>query len=236
MELWDWQAFWNEFTPPVVVAAVVLSAILSGLTMLAAWAFKRSRKAVFWSVVWLMMFTVIGSALLIVQPNDKNPIDPARPYFIKAQSRINPVSIKEGGSPLYFSLVVSVQNNERPATGVVNQLMILSNLLDPTVAPLRSRRIKNANDIGPRQYLNFDTRVSVGRNTKSAFIVFEVRYTDIFTNESYSQTWFMKFLGSTREGAYRPSLSDANYDERTRIENYIKQRNIPMLTVLGGLN
>ena len=43
MHIWDWQIFWNEFALEVLAA----SAILSGLVMLAVWAWTLERKVVF---------------------------------------------------------------------------------------------------------------------------------------------------------------------------------------------
>ena len=228
MHIWDWQIFWNEFALEVLAA----SAILSGLVMLAVWAWTLERKVVFWAVLFVGTFAAIQVAVSLMQPK----IEVDRPYFSKARSTISPVSVKEGGVEkiLSQSLSIAVRNNDKPAKSVVSQLLLLDNRLDPTIAPLSTRRIRNSNDVGPRQYLNRNTPVNVGKSTRSAFVVYEIRYADVFTDEAYSQVWFMKFGGSSKEGRYSPSLSDAAHDERTKIEAYIKERRIPMLSLPDG--
>ena len=235
MEVWDWSTFWSEFAPPVLVASV----LLWFLGMAAKWAYSRKREVILWSVLWLMMATLLGFVFMVLRPS--RPVEvvldsgmEARPYFTKSQSSINTVSTDNRERALFTVLTVSVQNNNKPAKNVISQMMLLDESLDPTNKPLRTRRIENANDIGRLQTLSQHTQVSVRSNTRPAFVVFEIHYSDALTDEAYSQIWFMKFPGSSQDGTFIQTLFDASYDERKRIESYIEQRKIPMLSVLGG--
>ena len=89
--------------------------------------------------------------------------------------------------------------------------------------------VPSANDIGRFQNFSRHTPVKVGRNTRAAFVVFEIKYEDA-SSQTYAQSWFMKFGGSTRVGNFIPSLFDTDQNERAKIEAYIKQRNIPRLS------
>ena len=232
MEVWRWDIFWGEFAPPVLVA----STILWCLGMVAKWAYKRKREVLLWSVLWLVAATFIGFLFMVLQPSRSVGVVAGseietRPYFTKSHSAIGNISTDDRAKA--FFLTVSVQNNNRPAKNVISQLMLLDERLDPTIEPLRTRRVENANDIGRFQTLSQHTPVTVRSTTRAAFVVFEIGYTDALTNETYSQLWFMKFQGASRDGTFIQQLFEASYDERTRIESYIEQRNIPTLAVLG---
>ena len=229
-EVWSWQSFGDEFTLPALVA----TAVISGLIVMAKWLWNRKRPIVLWFVLWVAMTMSLGTFMQVIRPGSVSDGEiETRPYFTKSQAEINAVSTDDGAT-VFTTLRVSVQNNNKPAKNVINQLMLLDERLDPTMEPLRTQRIENANDIGRLQILSRYTPVTVGSNTRAAFVVFEIRYTDALTNGIYSQIWFMKFQGSSQDGTFIQQLFDANYDERTRIESYIEQRNIPVLAALGG--
>lgn len=229
MDAWDWQSFWNELAPPALAATVVLGI----LAMIARWAWNRHRPVVFWSALWLMMLAFIGFVFVVLQSN--KAMESARPYFTKSQASIYAVVTDDGKKTSNTMLTVSVQNNDRPAKNITHQLLILDEQLDPTREPLRAQRTKTANDIGRHQILNRHTPVSVGPNTRSAFVVFEIQYTDASTDESYSQIWFMKFTGS-KDGTFTPTLFESTQDERAKMEAYIRQRGIPMLSFADGVS
>ena len=97
MEVWNWDAFWNEFAPPGLVATVVLWC----LGMVAKWAYSRNRGVILWSVLWLIVATFLGFVFMTLQPS--RPVEvvldsgaEARPYFTKSQSSINTISIDSG--------------------------------------------------------------------------------------------------------------------------------------------
>ena len=223
MEIWSWESFLAEFSLPVLVASI----LMAGLGMVAQWSWRRHRQIIFWGVVWLMTFLAIGLVLAALQ--SQGPTESTRPYFTKVQSKIYQVTTTSGGKHPLTVLTVGVQNNEVPARNVVSQLMIFDRRLDPTSPPLRTQRFASANDIGRFQNHAQHTPVSVGRNTKAAIVVFEVKYDDTLSGQAYSQIWFMKFGGSTRVGNFVPDLFDADQHERTKIESYIRQQGIPML-------
>ena len=225
MEFWNWDSFWGEFSPPILAAAVVLW----GLAVIATWAWKRNWRTIFWGVAFLTTFFVIQILFSAMQPN----IESERPYFTKSRTSIYRVTTVDGKKTSNWFLTVTVQNNDKPAKNVINQVLILGNKMDPTVRPLRTRRVRNANDIGRFQTLSHHEPVTVGSNTRPAFVIFEIKYADALSDESYSQIWFMKFAGS-RGGTFTPTLFEATQDQRTKIEAYIRQRNIPMLASLDG--
>lgn len=192
--------------------------------MLARWVWSRHWQWVFWGVVWLMAITVISLLFFILKPH--KPIGSARPYFTQVQAQISPV---KGANPPLTFLTMSVQNNDRPVRNIVHQLLVLDNRLDPMLPPLVRRWVDNANERGRFQNLSQHSAVKVGRNTKSAFVVFEIKYEDASTGQMYSQRWFMKFGGSTRDGTFITTLFDVDQHERAKIESYIKQRGIPTI-------
>ena len=197
--------------------------------MIVKWLWGRKRPIFLWFVLWAAMAIFLGIFIQFLRPNNVPDIRmETRPYFTKSQSVINVVSAN------LTTLTVSVQNNNKPAKNVINQLMLLDERLDPTIKPLRTRRVENANDVGRFQLLSQHTPVRVKSNTRAAFVVFEIRYADALTDEIYSQIWFMKFQGASRDGTFIQQLFEASYDERERIESYIEQRKIPMLSVLCG--
>ena len=202
--------------------------MLAGLAMIARWTWRRHWRFITWSVVWLMMLTFILFIFLVLQ--SQKPTESVRPYFTKSRTSIYNIAANAKSKVSNWILTVSVQNNDKPARNVINQLLILDNRLDPTIKPLRTRRTRNANDVGRFQNLSHHEPVAVGANTRSAFVVFEIKYTDASNNESYSQIWFMKFAGS-RGGKFVPTLFESTQNERSKIEAYIRQQNIPMLTV-----
>ena len=229
MEVWDWNSFWGEFTLPVLVASLTISA----LVMIVKWLWSRKRPIVLWFVLWVATAIFLGIFMTVLRPDPVSDGEmETRPYFTKSHSAIGNISTDDRAK--VFILTVSVQNNNRPAKNVISQLMLLDERLDPTIEPLRTRRVENANDIGRFQILSQHTPVTVRATTRAAFVVFEIGYTDALTNETYSQLWFMKFQGASRDGTFIQQLFEASYDERTRIESYIEQRNIPTLAVLGG--
>lgn len=229
--MWNLQPLWNEFTPHALLASLIMSALGAGVVIIARLAWKRLPKAVFWGLMgiftWLVLFAAIQYSISILHAI--KPIESARPYFTKVQSKIYQVSTTSGKKHPLTVLTVSVQNNNVPARNIVSQLMILDRRLDPTSRPLRTRRVANANEIGRFQNLSQHTPVNVGRNTKAAFVVFEIKYEDA-SSQTYSQKWFMKFEGSTRIGNFFPELFEADQNERFRIEAYIRQRSIPRLS------
>ena len=220
MGYWNWESFLAEFTLPVLGA----STILWGFGMLARWAWKRHRQVLFWSVAWLMTFTAISLVFLALQPQRPS----ARPYFTRVQSKIYPVSTTGGKKHPLTILTVSVQNNDVPAKNITSQLTILDKRLDPKNPPLRAQRFTSANDIGRFQNYAQHTPVNVRRNTKAAFVVFQIKYEDV-PGQTYSQVWFMKFGGSTRVGNFFPDLFDVDQREKDKIDAYIKHISNPML-------
>ena len=224
MELWNWQIFWNELTLPALAASFVLWC----LSMIAAWAWKHDRNIAFWCVVFFIMVTVIGLLFASLLPN--NSIDSPRPYFTKARAEISRSLIKSNTTSPVYVLTVSVQNNEIPAKNVVSHLLILDGLLRSTTEPVTMDRIKNANDVGRLQYLNHRININIGRNARVAFVVFEIKYSSASGDDVYSQVWFMKFTGSSPDGKFDPPLVDASHAEREKIDEYIRLRNIPMLS------
>ena len=148
---------------------------------------------------------------------------PTRPYFTQTQAAIQDVlqSTK--------ALTVSVQNNDIPAQNVVSQLLVLEESLDPTIEPIHTKRIENANIVGPSGTLSQYWFVDVKRNARPAYILFQIRYADALSNETYSQALFLKFLGSSQAGTFIQQLVNASSDEKTRIERYLMERGIPSL-------
>ena len=228
MVIWDWQIFWNDLT----LSAVVASAISTGLVMLAMWALKKKRQIVFWMALWVSAFAAIQVGAFLMQLNPA--VDSARPYFTKSKSKILSFSNDAIRGTLEMTIVASVKNNDRPASNYISQIMILDTRLDPTVAPLKTGRIRNANDVGRFQTLNHRARVKVDGIVQSSYIVHEIKYSDALSGEIYPQIWFMKMVWSLRGGKLSSSLFEARYDERTKMEEYIEQRKIPTLATRSG--
>ena len=223
MELWNSQEFWSEFAPPVLAASLVLWV----LGMIARWAWNRGRSLFCYGVLWLMTVVFLGSMFTVLRPS--TPIEviadsgqPSRPYFTQTQAAIQDVS--QG----IRVLTVSVQNNDRSAQDVVSQLLALDESLDPTIGPLHTQRLESANPIGRGAIFSQHSFVDIKQNTRPAFVVFEMRYTDTLTNETYSQALFLKFRGS-QGGMFIQQLFDAGANEKSRIEAYLMARGIPRL-------
>ena len=223
-EVWSWQIFWEEFSLPVLVASVIISV----LGMALKWAWTHGRKVISWSVLWLMVVTFLGLIFMMLQPSRSVGVvldsGIRRPYFTQTQAAIQDVS------PGIRALMVSVQNNDSPAEDVVSQLLVLEESLDPTIEPLNTKRVENANPIGPGGTLSQYWFVDVKKNARPAFVVFEIRYTDALRNETHSQALFLKFLGSSQDGIFIQQLSNATSDEKTRMESYLMERGIPTLS------
>ena len=182
------------------VAAPVFYAIVSG------------------GVIFICVWLLIQSDRQFV--NDKS----SRPYFSTAGSDIQ--KLFQGS----WILTVSVQNNDIPAQDVSSQLLVLPESLDPTKAPLFTNREESANPIGPRMIFNHRWwPITVNRNTLPAFIVFQIRYSDSLSNETFSQAFYLKFLGTSQDGTFIQQLMNADSYEKTRMERYMKERGIPML-------
>ena len=152
---------------------------------------------------------------------------PARPYFTHSRASIY------AASRTRTVLTVSVQNNERPASQVTSQILLLDELLDPTIEPIFRNRTENANDVGRFAVLNRHIPVNVEPNTRIAYVLFEIQYKDAITNAIYSQAWFLKFGGSSQDGTFMRELFEASSAEKTRIEGYVANRGIPRLVDLG---
>ena len=227
MDLWDWDSFSSEFAPPVLVASVILWVL--GMVALRLW--RNNRQWFTYGVLWLMALVFIGFVFMALHP--KTPQESARPYFTKSESSIYFVTADDGKKTSNMFLTVSVQNNDRPVKSITHQLLLLDERLDPTREPLRAQRVSNANDVGRYGMLNRHTPVNVGMNTRSAYVVFEIMYTDVSTDERYTQIWFMKFTGS-KEGTFTPTLFETTRHESGRIEAYVRQRGIPMLSFAHG--
>ena len=224
MEFWNWDTFLGEFAVPVLVA----SAILGLLGMIARWLWRRNRTVFAYGVLWLMALVFIGFVFMALHP--KSSQESTRPYFTKSESSIYFVTDDDGEKTSNMFLTVSIQNNDRPVKNITHHLILLDERLDPTRKPLRTKRVRNANDVGRYGMLNRHTPVNVGMNTRSAYVVFEIMYTDVSTDESYTQSWFMKFAGS-KEGTFTPALFEVSQDEKDRIMLYVRQQDVPMLSV-----
>ena len=149
---------------------------------------------------------------------------PPRPYFTQAQAKIH--SHSQG----IRILTVSVQNNDTPAQNVVSQFLVLQEFLDPTIGPLHSRTVESANPVGSRGIFSQHWwPVGVKPNTRPAFVVFQIRYSNILSEEVFSQAFFLKFLGVSQDGTFIQELINASSYEKTRIEKYMKERGIPIL-------
>jgi len=150
---------------------------------------------------------------------------PTRPYFAQTQATIQ--NLPQGTHT--HTLTLSVQNNDVPAKDVVSQLLVLEASLDPTRGPLFAQRKEEANPVGPRSIFSRFLPVTVKRSTRPAFVVFQIRYTDALSNETYSQSLFLKFLGGFQDGIFNQQLFNASSDEKTRMERYLRERRIPTL-------
>ena len=210
----------------VVLFCAVGSAILRALKNKDRW---RSQ-------IDLLLYAIVGGVVaficmsLFVQIRLQREISeklaserPTRPYFTQTQTAIQNVS------PGIRILPVSVQNNDVPAKDVVSQLLVLEESLDPTREPLHTKREEPANAVGPRGIFSHYWSAQIRQLIRPTFIVFQIRYTDALSNETYSQTLFLKFLGAAQDGTFFQQLFNASSDEKTRMERYMRERGIPML-------
>ena len=200
--------------------------------MIAVSVWKRLPKAVFWVVLaifaWLVFFTALQFALSILQVN--KPISSARPYFKKVKSRLSPTLTKDRTKALYTELQISIRNNDRPARNFISQLVVLDGQLNPNSGPLMRRRLEFVNDIGEHQFLNRKTRVAFHLKNRKTFVMYEIRYVDVFTDKVYPQIWFVKFTGLLPDRRSVVELVGISKDEKTKIEAYIRDREVPMLS------
>lgn len=149
---------------------------------------------------------------------------PTRPYFIQSLAQIHELS------PGLRYLTVSVQNNSVPAENVVSHLLVLEEALDPNNEPLHTKREEIANPVGSGGILSQHWgAVKIERNTRPAFVVFQVRYTNVLDNEAYSQALYLKFAGSSQDGTFIQQLFNASSDEKSKIERYMEKRGIVTL-------
>lgn len=150
----------------------------------------------------------------------------SRPYF--SRTEVNIQNISETSA----ILSIGMRNNERAAEHIIKQVLIIEESLDPTIEPLQTERIEFADSIGPDSIFNifipFKIREQDG--ARFAFIVLQIRYIDAISKETYTQSMFMKFsILRTEDNSYIPRLELATKNDKSRIESYIKNRNIPML-------
>ena len=148
---------------------------------------------------------------------------PTRPYFTQAQAAI------QNASENLRYLTVSVQNNDHPAENVVSHLLVLEGSLDASIGPLHSNRVENANPVGSGGIFSHHWAVRVPPDARPAFVVFQVRYTNALSNETYSQALFFKFTGTLRDGTFVEQLFGATSDDKNKIERYMEQRGISKL-------
>ena len=148
---------------------------------------------------------------------------PTRPYFTLVRSEIqsNPKSRND--------FIVVVQNNNVPAEDVVSHLMAIQTT-DPTVEPLHTNRVENANAVGPGgNLMQRWVRVSIPPNAVPVYVLFQIQYTDVLRDKTHSQAFFLKFLGASQDGTFDTSLHHARSEEKDRILRYMEERVIPML-------
>ena len=212
---------WLEIISSLVVA-IVLGAVSKRWQLVAAPVFYA---VVGGRVVFICMFLVAQTGQQIGALEKLANDRPARPYFSLTRAAIQKST--QGKE----ELSVSVKNNNIPAEKVVSQLIIIGESIDPTAEPLHSERIETANAVGLnlpiRQYAPL---IGLKQNTRSAFAVFHIRYTDPLSNQTFSQAFFLKFFGwPEQEKSFKRELDHATIDERTRMERYMRERGIPPL-------
>ena len=226
MEMWNRQTFWHEFAPPVLVAA----ALMWALAMLCGWAWKRDRKLVLSGLIFLVLLTVIGLVFSVVQLMGRSD---ERPYFTR-QPGASIFRLQEDENNLGNSvLLFTVRSNDRPTTDVISQIIVLNGNLQGAEATLRRRSERNANALGSEESFRHEEIINLDAEVESAFVVFEMQYKDVMTELNYDQIWFMK-LTKLGEGNTTPILFDATNEERTGIEQYLRQHQVPLLSQEGG--
>ena len=177
-------------------------------------------------IVGVVVFFVIwGLAQVFSRTETPESVTSQKPYFtlINAEIQNIPQSLR--------TLVMSVQNNtDVPANEVVHQLLILEKPLDLTIEPLHKKTITEANPKGPSGILNRRLSFNPKRSIHPFFILFQIRYNSDLSNETYLQSWYLKFSGVIQDEIYiEQPLNNATKDEKIIIERYMKERKIPML-------
>ena len=150
---------------------------------------------------------------------DRSP----RPYFTHIDSVVRK---DEQGTGM---LMLATVNNDVPVRGVVSQILVLDESLDPTKEPVRTKRVEGANPVGPHGMLTHYVPVPVEPDTPHLFIAFHMRYIDALSNKPYSQAFFLEWTGVRPDGNFIPHPFGTSKQKKTRIEQYIKDRRIPML-------
>ena len=147
----------------------------------------------------------------------------SRPYFTLVQAKAQENSASK------FVLILSVKNNDIPAENVASQLLIFDEFLDPTIEPVVTNRIEDANAKGPGSILIRESTIRFNRNKIPRFGVFQIRYKDALRDGTYSQEFYLKFSETSQDGKIKWKISSAKSDEKTKMMKYISARNIPML-------
>lgn len=152
---------------------------------------------------------------------------PPRPYFTYIGSMVGKDERKD--SPDAGVLLVSLVNNDIPVKDVVSQILVLKEPLDPTRGPVHTRRVEQANPIGPHGSLNHRAPVPIAPNTPELFVAFQLQYTDIFSDTSHSQDLFLVFTGVEPDGSFVPQLFNISTQQKESIEQYMVDSRIPRL-------
>ena len=225
------EQFFSELVQDIV-AYFIAHRVISFLTFIIGSGVLYGILKKWWDpVASTVFYAIVGGGVificmwLVTQSDRQFANDRAsRPYFSHSQGKIYQLS-KVGQV-----LTVSVQNNDTLAQDVVTQLIVLEESLDPTKGPIHIKEIKNANPVGPSEILyQHWGPIEAKLLGQPAFVVFQIRYTDTLTNETYSQSFFLKFLGTTKDGTFINQLMNANTYEKARMERYINEPRISTL-------
>ena len=66
MNLWDWQSFWGQFSPPVLVASFIVAGVMTVLGAIALKLKKHGRDVLFVLALGSAMFLFLGFSLSMI--------------------------------------------------------------------------------------------------------------------------------------------------------------------------
>ena len=127
------------------------------------------------------------------------------------------------------TLILSIKNNSTLVEDVVSRLLVLEGSLNQTKGPIHTKRFESANPVGPGGAFDRQLAITVTKSTPPLFVVFQIRFTNPSSKNTHSQDFFLEFPGVRPDGMFKSNLNDAGLNGKARIEQYMKEQNIPPL-------
>lgn len=138
------------------------------------------------------------------------------PYFVRISTKV------ETSSENRCTLIISAENNEVEARNITTRLIVFKE-------PSYDEEKSEANPIGPNTILKRSWDFDINPDMPGFYVAFKISYSDDSGNELPPQIRYFKFSGTDSNGNYHDILLNITLDEKTKIEEHMKEQGIPQL-------